>query len=123
MVQRTGFLHLSLWNWRANSIKRPDEHVLPVFKGAIPDATRLIAAGDIWTAAYAAAVLDLGADGVAVGRAAILDADWPLIVSNEAAQLTRPPVTSDRMAAKGLTPHFIDQLRGYRDPILVSPDD
>lgn len=116
------FLHLSLWNWRANSIKRPNMHVIPVFRQAIPSAVRIIAAGDVWTGADAAAVLALGADGVAVGRAAILDANWPLIVSDDAAELTVPPVPSDRLAAKGLTPYFIEQLRGYRDPMLVSRD-
>ena len=70
------FIHLSLWQALANSTKYPDTHPLPLFRQAVPSPVAILAAGSIWTLDEAEAVLALGADAVALGRAAIANPDW-----------------------------------------------
>ena len=43
------FVHLSLWDVRRNTAKRPEEHAIPLFRAAIPADVRIIVAGKIWT--------------------------------------------------------------------------
>jgi 2,4-dienoyl-CoA reductase-like NADH-dependent reductase (Old Yellow Enzyme family) len=116
------FLHLSLWDWKANTLKRPDEHVIPSYRTVVSDKVMLIVAGNIWTTEDVEGVLALGADGVAVGRAAVIDADWPRIVSSSHRRATPLPVTAEQLLSEGLTPYFVKQLRAYKDPILLQDD-
>ncbi|MEO7112489.1 MAG: NADH:flavin oxidoreductase [Polyangiaceae bacterium] len=69
------FIHLSLWRAEFNSRKRPEEHVITAFKKALPSDVTIFAAGNIWTRADAEKLLELGADGVALGRSAIANPD------------------------------------------------
>lgn len=114
------FVHLSLWDCARNTQKYPAQHALPLFRRALPAAVPLFAAGKIWTRADAEAVRELGADGIALGRAAILNPDWPHRACDDAWQPLRPPATPSQLAERAVSPVFVDYLRrGW--PGFVSP--
>lgn len=113
------YVHLSLWNWRRNTKKRPDQHPVPLVRGALPADVAIVAAGDVWTADDADQLSALGADIVCVGRAAIVDPDWPRHVVAERAEPIRGPRTPEQLAEVAVSPAFVTYLRRFRD--LVAP--
>ena len=88
-----------------------DKRVLEAFRTVVPSNIPLFAAGQIWTRDDAERVLDLGADVIALGRAAIVNPDWPLRISDPDWQPLRPPVTAAQLREWGLNPEFIERLR------------
>lgn len=72
------FVHVSLWDFRMKGLngdwpKPTLERVAEKVAGRKP----LIGVGQIWTLADAEEAMDMGADLVAVGRAALTHPDWP----------------------------------------------
>lgn len=108
------FLHVSLWEAQAMTKKRPQEHALPLFRKACGDQVRLFAAGSIWTREEAQRTLDLGADVVALGRAAIANPDWPLRAQDPAWSPRRPPLSPAELAERGVNPTFVTYLRRWK---------
>jgi 2,4-dienoyl-CoA reductase-like NADH-dependent reductase (Old Yellow Enzyme family) len=108
------FLHISLWDAAANTKKRPEEHAIPLFRRACPADVSLIAAGSVWTRAEAEAVLERGADAVALGRAAIVNPDWPARAADPAWQPMRPPLRPEELRARGLNDVFINYMRNRK---------
>ncbi|MDI1436664.1 MULTISPECIES: NADH:flavin oxidoreductase [Polyangium] len=108
------FLHVSLWDSFANTKKRPDEHPIPLFRRALPADVPLLVAGKIWTRAEATSLLEQGADALALGRAAILNPDWPRASRDPAWQPTRPPATPDELRARGLGETFVNYMRRWK---------
>lgn len=106
-------LHLSLWRAQRMSTKRPTEHPVPLFRAALPPHVRIVTAGAIWTKEDAEAQLALGADAVALGRAAIGNADWPAKIRAERS-IARPPFTPEALAAEGLSPPFVEYMREWK---------
>lgn len=113
------FLHLSLWDVSKHTQKYPEKHALPLFRAALPSEVPIIAAGKVWTLAEAEAVLELGADVVALGRAAILNPEWPELARDPDWQPRRPPLTPAEYAELDLGPHFVSYLHKFRD--MVAP--
>jgi 2,4-dienoyl-CoA reductase-like NADH-dependent reductase (Old Yellow Enzyme family) len=112
------FVHISLWDGRAMTKKRPDHHPARLFRDALPATTALIAAGGVWTADDAQALMDHGADVVAVGRAAILDPDWVQHVVVEGRAPVRGPRTPAELLSVDVSPGFVQYLRRF--PGLVA---
>ena len=112
------FIHLSLWQALANTAKRPDAHAIPMFRAVLPDDVRILAAGAVWTRAEAEQLLLKGADGVVLGRSAIINADWPLRVADPDWVPRRPPVTIDALRASGLSPTFAEYMRRFKDFVV-----
>lgn len=108
------FLHVSLWDHTKNTNKRPDEHPIPLFRAAVPPHVRLVAAGKVWTRAEAEHVIDLGADFVAVGRAAVANPDWPQDLRDPDWQPTRPPHPPADLLAKAVSPTLVEYLRRWK---------
>ncbi|MEO8874951.1 MAG: NADH:flavin oxidoreductase [Polyangiaceae bacterium] len=108
------FIHLSLWRSEKNSRKRPDEHVVSIFKKALPADVRIFAAGNIWTKAEADALLALGADGVALGRSAIANPDWPLHAAEKDWEPRRPPLSVVELQERGLSPAFAEYMKQWK---------
>ena len=106
-------LHLSLWRVANNTTKRPDVHPTPLFREAVGDRVRIVVAGTMWTHEEAEAQLAIGADAVALGRAAIANHDWPRRV-REGQAIQRPPLTPDELAAEGLSPAFVAYMRAWK---------
>ncbi|EYF05662.1 oxidoreductase [Chondromyces apiculatus] len=109
------FLHISLWDVHRNTAKRPDEHPIPLFRRACPADIPLLVAGKVWTPAEAQAVLDQGADMVALGRAAITNPDWPLRAREPGWAPRRPPLTPEELVARGVSPTFVGYLRHWKN--------
>lgn len=107
------FIHLSLWDTRRNTKKRPDAHPLPLFRAALPDAVKIIAAGNIWDRADADAALALGADLVAVGKAAIVTPDWAREARAEGYVGRRGPLTRAEYRARAVSERFIGYLKRF----------
>jgi 2,4-dienoyl-CoA reductase-like NADH-dependent reductase (Old Yellow Enzyme family) len=107
-------VHISLWDAAKNTQARPDAHPVPLFRAALPADVALISAGDVWTSEDAQRQLDLGADFVAVGRAAILDPDWPRHVEAPGFTPIRGPRTPEELGAAEVGPRFVTYLRRFR---------
>lgn len=108
------FLHLSLWQSARNTVKRPDEHAMPLFRRACAGDVRLIAAGGVWTVAEAMALLERGSDMVALGRSAICNPDWPRLAQQESFVPTRPPMTAQALSELAVSEVFVKYLRNFR---------
>jgi len=108
------FVHLSLWQALNPTAKRPHQRALPLFRDALPIDVAIIAAGALWTRDEAEQAIDLGADGVALGRSAIVNRDWPLRARTETWQPRRPPVTIDELRAEGLSERFAAYMRSWK---------
>ncbi|MEM1348686.1 MAG: NADH:flavin oxidoreductase [Myxococcota bacterium] len=104
------FIHLSLWDASKNTQKRPDVHAAQVFRDALPAEIPVITAGNMWTLDDARAQLDLGADAVALGRAAIANPDWPRAVVSGGLQPKRPPLGRGELRERALGPAFVDYM-------------
>ena len=107
------FIHLSLWQALANSTKYPDTHPLTLFRRTVPPPVPILAAGSIWTLDEAEAVLALGADAVALGRAAIANPDWARRASDPDWLPRRPPLTIEELRASGLNQTFAEYMRSF----------
>ncbi len=107
------FLHLSLWNAQANTRKRPSEHPLPLFRRVVLPEVPIIAAGGVWSRADAEDLLDKGATAVALGRAAILNPDWPNRIEQANREPRRPPMTVAELAERGVSEGFASYLRRW----------
>ncbi|MBX3155488.1 MAG: NADH:flavin oxidoreductase [Deltaproteobacteria bacterium] len=110
------FLHASLWDAAALTKKRPDAHAVTLLRAALPPHVRILAAGNVWTAADAGALLERGADVVALGRSAILNPDWPRRASDPRWEPLRPPVTRTQLADRALSPvfaHYMTRWKGF----------
>jgi len=113
------FIHVSLWDVHRNTTKRPDQHAVPLFREVLPADVKLLVAGKIWTRAEADAQLALGADGVALGRSAILNPDWPLRARADGWEPRRPPATIEELRERALSPRFAEYMRRWKD--FVAP--
>ncbi len=108
------FIHLSLWRSERMTAKRPDQHPIPLFRAALPADVAIVVAGAIWTVAEAQAALDRGADLVALGRAAIVNPDWPRASAAPGWEPRRPPLTIAELEARAVSPHFGGYLRRWK---------
>ena len=108
------FIHLSLWEARDNTRKRPAEHAISLFRAALPREVALIVAGGVWTRADAEALLDKGASAVALGRAAIVAPDWPTRVADRSWEPRRPPFTIAELGERGLSARFAAYMRNWK---------
>jgi 2,4-dienoyl-CoA reductase-like NADH-dependent reductase (Old Yellow Enzyme family) len=107
------FLHLSLWNAGKPTAKRPDVHPIAAFREVVPGLP-LVVAGSIWTRADAEAALALGADAIALGRAAILNPEWPRHADDGGWEPRRPPATVAELIDLDLSPTFAGYLRQWK---------
>jgi 2,4-dienoyl-CoA reductase-like NADH-dependent reductase (Old Yellow Enzyme family) len=112
------FVHISLWRAQLNTRKRPEEHAIPLFRQALPDDVRLLTAGSVWTRAEADALLAKGVDGVALGRSAVVNRDWPESARDAAWEPIRPPVSLAHLEASGLSPRFARYMGNWKGFVL-----
>jgi len=108
-------LHISPWE----ALKKPekyadgDKFLLEYFRAAVPN-TPLLVAGSIWTGADAERAIELGADIVAVGKAAIAHADWPSLVKDKKYSPAPPPYTVEHLKKQNLGPAFIAYMKRWK---------
>jgi len=113
--QGADFIHASLWDAWQPARKDPDnpKPLTTTFREAIPSHCPLVVAGGIWTPAQVTAILDQGADFVAMARAAIGNPDWPQQAREAGYEPDRPPFTPQALAEAALSPAFIDYMRRW----------
>ncbi|MDP5185356.1 NADH:flavin oxidoreductase [Blastococcus sp. BMG 814] len=111
------YLDLSLWD----VAKQPQEEahrdrpLMEWFTDLDRGKARLGVAGKVRTGRQALETLERGADFVMVGRTAILHHDFPERVRRDAAFEPVPtPASPAHLAAEGLSPPFVDYMRGWR---------
>jgi 2,4-dienoyl-CoA reductase-like NADH-dependent reductase (Old Yellow Enzyme family) len=110
------YLDLALWD-SAQVVREGafrGQSMLSVFTSLPRRGVRLGTAGKIMSASRARRLLDEGCDFVVIGRAAILQRDFPRQV-RENPQYDSPvtPVTAQYLRAGGLSERFIDHLRRW----------
>jgi 2,4-dienoyl-CoA reductase-like NADH-dependent reductase (Old Yellow Enzyme family) len=108
------FLHLSLWDAKKNTRKRPEEHAVPLFRAVVPQDVVLVGAGSVWTHADAAALFDKGVDAVAVARSAIANPTWAIDAANPSWEPRRPPLTIAELKERGLSEPFANYMRNWK---------
>lgn len=111
------FIDLSLWD----VFKEPEDPefqgrtLLSWFTGLDRGDVRLGAAGRLRTPADVQACLDAGTDFVLLGRAAILQHDFPERMRADAGfEPVRPPVSADYLRAEGLGEAFIGYMSRWK---------
>lgn len=115
-------LHLSLWRSAETTKKRPGVHPTPIFREALGSRVKIVVAGQIWTREEGEAQLELGADAIALGRAAIANPEWPRIVHGEHdTEPRRPPLTEDELRARGLNDTFVRYMRNWKGFVADEP--
>lgn len=99
--------HVSHLALAAPSVKYPNELALRRIRAGV--SLPLMAAGGVFSAADAEGALELGADLVAVGRAAIGNTHVPARFARGEA-LIRPPYTREHLASVAVSPAFVGYL-------------
>lgn len=112
-------VHVSLWDGRKPTQKRPSEHPVPLFRAALPREVALVAAGGVFTREDAEWLLSRGADVVALGRAAILDPDWPVHARAPGFVPRRGPLTHDEYLEVDVSPIFARYLERFDGMVAV----
>lgn len=110
------YIHLSPWNALKTPDKYPDagKTLIRWFREAVPADVPLMVAGDIWSRQEAERCLELGADFVALGRAAIGIPDWPTRIKDQAYSPIKPPYTPEHLRACDLSEAFVDYMRRWQ---------
>jgi 2,4-dienoyl-CoA reductase-like NADH-dependent reductase (Old Yellow Enzyme family) len=109
------FVHVSLWDAAAMTKKRPAEHAIPLVRAALPERVAIFAAGSIWSRADAERLVERGASVVALGRAAILDPDWPRHACVAEWEPVRPPITRAQLLERAVSPVFAQYLSRWKN--------
>jgi 2,4-dienoyl-CoA reductase-like NADH-dependent reductase (Old Yellow Enzyme family) len=110
------YIHISPWE----ALKKPEKYLhedkalITRFREVLPVETPLIVAGDIWTVADADTAMHLGADIIALGRAAIGIPDWPTKAQGANFVPQMPPYTPQHLRAAGLGENFISYMRRWK---------
>ncbi len=108
------YVHISLWDIKRLTKKEPTRHPIPMFRAALPPEVPLIVAGAIGTRETAEMALGLGADMVAIGRAAIINPDWAKNVLTAGWVPDQPPLTPEQYLERAVSPTFINYLRRFK---------
>lgn len=109
------FIHLSPWD----AFKKPDKYaegdkaLITYFREALPH-TPIMVAGNIWSRSDAEKALELGADIVAIGKAAIAHANWPTLVKDFSVQPAPQPYSVQHLKEQDLGPAFIHYMKRWK---------
>jgi 2,4-dienoyl-CoA reductase-like NADH-dependent reductase (Old Yellow Enzyme family) len=110
------FLDMSLWD----VFKEPEEpemqgrRLVDYFTELDRHGVRLGIAGKIRTPEDAERALDTGVDFIMLGRAAILNHDFPLqYAADPRFEPTQLPVTPEYLEGEGVSPKFVEYLRKW----------
>lgn len=116
------YLDLALWD--SNQVVQDGtfkgKSMLSVFTELPRGGVRIGAAGKIYSAQRCSELLDEGCDLVMIGRAGILERDFPMRVkANPDHRSPTFPVSADFLRAGGLSERFVTHLRGW--PYFLDP--
>ena len=109
------FIHISLWDVKRMSKKRPEAHSIALARAAVPRDVALIAAGGMWSRADAEEAMARGADAIALARAAIINPDWPDQTRDPAWEPQRPPITRAELLTRAVSPELASYLKAWKN--------
>ena len=116
------YIHLSAWE----ATKRPDKYkekkktMIEYYREMIPSNVMLMVAGEIWTKEQADNVIELGADCVAIGRAAIANPDWPILSTKIVFKPIRPAYSPKFLKSKSVSENFVKYLKNWKGFVVSS---
>ncbi len=116
-TEAVDFIDLSLWDVfkEAASEEFASRPLLELFTTLDRGSVRLAVAGHLYSGSDVQRAVDRGADIVAIGRAAITNHDFPLLVQADPTAAMRVlPVATETLAAEGLGPVFIDYMSNWK---------
>ena len=111
------FIDLSLWDVFKEAVDEQfaPQPLLTLFTALDRGSVRLAVAGHLYSGSDVQRALDLGADMVAIGRAAITNHDFPLLVqADPAAAMRELPVPREVLVAEGLGPAFLGYMANWQ---------
>jgi len=111
------FIDLSLWDVFKEAVDEEfaSRPLLELFTALDRGSVRLAVAGHLYSGSDAQRAIDLGADIVAIGRAAITNHDFPqLVQADPGAAMRELPVTKEVLAAEGLGSAFLDYMSNWK---------
>ena len=109
------FLHVSLWDWRKSPVSKVhgDGTLLDILCCYKSPTCPLIAAGKIAENADVDAVINAGADMVAIGKMAIANPDWPRRFGDSSFHLKYPPYSESYVKEQSVGESFVTYLRRW----------
>lgn len=105
------YVHISNLDYRAKSVKYPDQNTIQYIKSKLNNTVPLIGVGSVSTLADALQAMDYGADIVAIGRAAIGNKNLPVLFADEKLLPANNPFPESDLIELGISQNFINYLR------------
>ena len=105
------YIHMSLLDFTSNSVKYPERNALQYVKSKISNSIPLIGVGGITNVSSAIQAMELGADIVAFGRAAIGNKDLPKLFEKGEELPLQNPFSESGLTELGISHDFISYLR------------
>ncbi len=110
------FIHISPWD----ALKKPEKYLneektmIEYFRKALPADVAIMVAGEIWTGVHAEKAISLGADFVALGKAAIGIPDFPTKAKDPNFIPQKPPYTIEHLQQADLGKAFIEYMKRWQ---------
>mgnify|MGYP005849421697 CR=1 FL=1 len=110
------FIHISPWD----ALKKPEKYLhldktmIEYFRAALPADVAIMVAGEIWTGVDAEKAIQLGADFVALGKAAIGIPDFPTKAKDPNFIPQKPPYTIEHLQQADLGKEFIEYMKRWQ---------
>lgn len=111
------FIDLSLWDVFKDAVDEQfaSKSLLELFTALDRGSVRLAVAGHLYSGSDVQRALDLGADIVVIGRAAITNHDFPrLVQADPMATMRELPVPREVLIAEGLGPAFLEYMANWK---------
>ncbi|HPX36718.1 MAG TPA: NADH:flavin oxidoreductase [Mycobacterium sp.] len=115
-TETVDFIDLSLWDVFKDAVDEEfaPQPLLKLFTALDRGSVRLAVAGHLYSGSDVQRALDLGADIVAIGRAAITNHDFPrLVQANPTSAMRELPVPREVLVAEGLGPAFLGYMANW----------
>jgi 2,4-dienoyl-CoA reductase-like NADH-dependent reductase (Old Yellow Enzyme family) len=109
------YIHISPWD----SFKKPEKYpdgdktVIEYFREKVDKSVPIMVAGEIWSGRDAEKAIELGADLVALGKAAIGIPDWPTKAKADDFVPQKPPYTEAQLLAADLSATFVGYMKKW----------
>ena len=105
------YIHSSHLDFAAKSVKYPDRQLVKHLRDHLPAGLPLVVAGSVNSAGQAEQAMDMGADIVAIGRAAIGNRNLPADFKFRKALPFRTPYSVEHLRETGISESFTEYLK------------
>ncbi len=111
------YIHISSLNYKANTLKYPDQNAIQYVRQRLNKSVPLIGVGSIFTLEDAQQAMEYGADIVAIGRAAIGNKDLPKLFAEGKELPHHNPFPNSYLKELGISKNFVNYL--YKMPVAA----